>query len=274
MNRIKKYVWITILVVLCLGLLLFNNKPKIIWSSEFDSLNWLNEWDPPDYGMFGLNNVEIVQDPSGVFKSVLRVHYPKGSATPSLSEKENSPLGGVQFYSKLSEAKDSLHLRYYARFADNFLFVKGGKLPGLFGGKFVSGGKIPDGTNGFSTRLMWGHGGLGSIYAYLPTSVDFGTEIGYDNWKFKRGQWYSIEQKIKLNTPGKQNGVIQVWIDEELVVDEEHIVFRTVEDLKIEGIFFSTFFGGGDLSSSTPRDTYIDFANFAVSEDYIGAGEM
>jgi len=49
------------------------------------------------------------------------------------------------------------------------------------------------------------------------------------------------------------------------------LTLRTVDDLKIEGVIFSTFFGGGDQSWATPRDQYADFAVFAVSGGYIGA---
>jgi hypothetical protein len=65
-----------------------------------------------------------------------------------------------------------MRLSYYVRFSENFDFVKGGKLPGLFGGVGNSGGEIPDGTDGFSTRFMWRRNGdfkpQGSQYVASP----------------------------------------------------------------------------------------------------------
>jgi hypothetical protein len=71
---------------------------------------------------------------------------------------------------------------------------------------------------------------------------------------------------VTLNTPGRKDGRIRVWIDDQLVLDLTHLEFRSDGKLKIEGIFFSTFFGGHDLSWATPRTTHIDFADFAVRE--------
>jgi hypothetical protein len=45
------------------------------------------------------------------------------------------------------------------------------------------------------------------------------------------------------------------------------VQFRTVGSLRIDGLFFSTFFGGGDSSWASPVDQHADFAGFAVSTD-------
>ncbi|NET48353.1 MAG: hypothetical protein F6K09_06420, partial [Merismopedia sp. SIO2A8] len=124
--------------------------------------------------------------------------------------------------------------------------------------------KIPDGTNGFSTRFMWRKDGEGEVFAYLPNSSDFGTSIGRGSWRFQPGKWHHIEQEVVLNDPGRENGRIRVWLDGEQVLDREDLIFRSTSELKIEGIFFSTFFGGGDKSWATPKDVYIDFADFSV----------
>ena len=61
------------------------------------------------------------------------------------------------------------------------------------------------------------------------------------------------------------------WLfEEKLVLDQGNVVFRTVASLKIEGIFFCTFFGGNDPSWATPKTTHADFAKFAVGTGYIG----
>ncbi len=159
-----------------------------------------------------------------------------------------------------------MRLSYYVRFSENFDFVKGGKLPGLLGGVGNSGGEIPDGTDGFSTRFMWRRNGDGEVYAYLLTSKKDGTSIGRGNWRFKPGVWYRLEQEVILNQPGKANGRVRVWLDGRPVLDRGALTFRTTNALKIEGLFFSTFFGGGDSSWATPKDVYADFADFQVSE--------
>ncbi|HEY9669652.1 MAG TPA: hypothetical protein V6C91_22755, partial [Coleofasciculaceae cyanobacterium] len=223
-------------------------------------------WGIRKTGEWGLKNTEVMADYSDRFSKVLRVRYSAGSASPTVSRNQQAPLGGVQFFADLGmRSQDSLRLSYYVRFSKDFDFVKGGKLPGFFGGTDTDGRQIPDGTNGFSTRYMWRKNGDGEVYAYLPTSTKHGTSMGRGNWRFKRATWHHLEQEVVLNQPGQKNGRIRVWFDGKKVLDEDRLVFRTTNDLKIEGILFSTFFGGGDVSWATPKDVYADFADFSVS---------
>lgn len=236
------------------------------WSDRFEAKNWQDHWNIQEERAWGKENIEVISDPTGQFQQVLRVSYPEGSASPKVSREKERPLGGAQFYANLNiPPAEALKLSYYVRFSDNFEFVKGGKLPGLFGGTSTSGGEIPDGKNGFSTRFMWRRNGDGEVYAYLPTSKNYGTSIGRGNWQFSPGLWHHIEQEVILNNPQKKDGKIRVWVDGQQVLDKDNVTFRTTEALKIEGIFFSTFFGGGSTSWATPKDVYADFADFSVS---------
>ncbi len=237
----------------------------IIWSDKFATTDWKQPWRFRSGGSWGLENTKVTKDPSGKFSQVLRVRYPAGSASPTVARRNKAPLGGAQFFADLGMTpRDSVRLSYYLRFSDNFDYVKGGKLPGLFGGRGNSGGNIPDGTDGFSTRFMWRRNGDGEVYAYLPSSAEDGTSIGRGNWRFQPGKWYRLEQEVRLNQPGKNNGRVRVWVDGRQVLDQQGLTFRTVNQLKIEGIFFSTFFGGGNPSWATPNDVYVDFADFSV----------
>lgn len=237
-----------------------------IWESDLGQPDWIEGWEPREDKSWGLDNFEWLPVADGPFTHVLRVHYPADSASPSVSYKTEAPLGGAQFYSDLFlPAQTQLRLSYYVRFAEGFDFVRGGKLPGLFGGAGASGGNIPDGTDGFSTRLMWREDGQGEVYAYLPTSENYGTSIGRGNWQFQPGIWYKLEQEVKLNTPHLADGQIRMWVNDRLVLEQDDVSFRSTDSLQIDGIFFSTFFGGGNSSWATPQDTYIDFADFSVT---------
>jgi hypothetical protein len=221
-------------------------------------------------GDFGLENLEVRMDSE--FGEVLRVRYPEGSASPTVSEEEGAPVGGAQLYlePRSGVPADRLHLRYYVRFPKEFDYVKGGKLPGLYGGTVTGGRRSPDGTDGFSTRFMWRRNGAGEVYAYLATSEEEGTSLGRGSWRFESGEWQLIEQEVSLNEPGRPDGRIRVWLDGREVLNETNLLFRTVDTLKIEGLFFSTFFGGSDLSWATPKKTAVDFAGFKVGSDYLG----
>lgn len=203
------------------------------------------------------NAERLAANETGINEAGLRIHYPAGSSSPS-----DGPRGGAGFYntpSSLQEA-DRACLSYKVRFPGDFDFVKGGKLPGLYGGEAPSGGEKVDGESGFSMRLMWREDGKGELYPYV---VGFeGKSVGRGLWRYPVGQWVTIEQEIVLNDPKQENGVARIWIDSRPVLEQTNIVFRTTPDITIDGLMFSTFFGGTGEGWRTPRDQHVDFADF------------
>ncbi|MEU3342071.1 polysaccharide lyase [Streptomyces sp. NPDC002144] len=221
-------------------------------------------------GSFGLDRAELLPDSDPVLGRLLRVRYPARSASPSVARQYGRPQGGAQVYLELRTGPvDSLHLRYYVRFPNDFDFVKGGKLPGLYGGTVTSGRRIPDGEDGLSTRYMWRAHGAAEVYAYLPTSVAHGTSLGRGSWDWPLGSWVCVEQAVRLNRPGRLDGNVTVHVDGREVLSQNGLEFRTSDRLGIDGVLFSTFFGGSDPSWATPRAQHADFAAFAVSEQPI-----
>lgn len=117
----------------------------------------------------GNNSLQFVQDPfpnkgvpvtgdSSPSGPVLKVTYPAGSF--------NNKTGGGQFVNLWNSSTpfQSMLVSYELAFDEGFNWVKGGKLPGIKGGPDVtgcSGGKVPNGTDCFSARLMWRKNGEG-----------------------------------------------------------------------------------------------------------------
>ena len=95
---------------------------------------------------------------------MLQLFYPEGSINPA-----GWPRGGSEFYAApldVSKAS-SLTFEYKVFFPSDFEWVKGGKLPGLYGGRTgCSGGDAA--LDCFSTRLMWRAGGAGELYLVKP----------------------------------------------------------------------------------------------------------
>jgi hypothetical protein len=236
----------------------------------------LAAWFGPDFtlrsgGSFGVARTQRLAAGVAGPVPVLQVAFPAGSASNRAAATDDSTQGGAQVYLDLAAGPvDALHLRYCVRFPVGFDFVKGGKLPGLFGGWVTSGQHIPDGTNGWSTRYMWRTAGAGEVYAYLPTSVTHGTSLGRGSWRFTPGRWDCLEQAVVLNTPGQANGAVTVWLDGRQVLHVGDLRFRDTASLQVDGLFFSTFFGGGDSTWQSPTDQTAQFADFAVSAHYIG----
>lgn len=224
-----------------------------------------------EQGSFGLDRGQELAEPAAPGPKVLRVSFPQGSVSPSATREYGAPEGGMQAYLPRTDAPlDEGHLRYWVRFPDGFAFAKGGKLPGLWGGSKVSGGEQPDGDDGFSTRLMWRTGGAGEVYLYAPD--ESGTSLGRGDWTWPTGRWTCVEQHVALNTPGARDGEVTVWLDGRQVLRASDLVYRTTDELKIEGIFFSTFFGGDERDWASPQDQHADFAAFSLTPTRQGCG--
>ncbi len=93
----------------------------LIWSDKFAATDWKAPWKFRSEGTWGLQNTQVIKDPSRRFAQILRVRYPAGSASPAVSRQRNAPLGGAQFFAGLGMTpRDSLRMSYYLRFSDNF----------------------------------------------------------------------------------------------------------------------------------------------------------
>lgn len=196
----------------------------------------------------------------------MRVHIRKGSIDPASMVRRGQPRAGTGFKAGLlPPGTQAAELRYWVRFPSDFNFVRGGKLPGLYGGAGNSGGHIPTGSDGFSFRLMWLAGGRGQVYAYLPTSRQYGTSLLKGDFRFERGRWHRLRQQITLNTPGLDDGKVALWIDDRLAGEIDRLRIRDVPRLTLDGIFFDVFFGGNDDTWAAAADTHVDFAHFDVA---------
>ncbi|KAJ1305672.1 hypothetical protein OPQ81_010411 [Rhizoctonia solani] len=200
--------------------------------------------------------------------------YPEGSINPKGAIK-----GGFGCYLERGEfekAKDVL-LSYAVKFEDGFDFVKGGKLPGLYGGATpelaygCSGGRQDDRDKCFSLRLMWRAKGVGEIYTYIPNipsnhealknvppvthcNPDFGWSVARGSFYFNSGEWTTIAERVRLNDIGCANGRIQLWANGELVVDIHGLEIRVEKEVVFRGAHFQTFFGGKAQDWASTKD--------------------
>ena len=228
------------------------------------------------------------KDPTGdTNEPVMRIGYPKGAWSPG-----GSKSGGVLFfaypYKSDTITKDNpfstqgATLEYDVYIPPDFDFVKGGKLPGLAGGRSngrgCGGGNDPDLC--FSCRIMWRRDGMGEVYIYAPegkqgknfcskyqncngrefpcTVCNYkkGVSFGRGSFKFDKGKWHRISLSIVLNDPNKANGYVELQVNGRKVLSYDEMRWRTTNKVKVEAIDFASWFGGSDASWSPPRDTY------------------
>jgi hypothetical protein len=236
--------------------------------------------DPKRFGAaitYGKNNVTVSDEKVAREQEYqqLTVRFPKDSFNPS-----NDPVGGfgLRIEPRAVFPAQEAFLEYEMLVPETFNWVKGGKLPGLYWGQYgASGGKHSD--DGGSVRLMWRAGGGSEAYVYFPSDVVWDTKIaeaaapyirnkkhGDSLWrgtlKFKKNEWNKIRLYLRLNTVGKDDGVLKLRING-VELSHDRFIFRTKPDMNISGLMFSCFFGGSTKEWAAQKDEQLAFRNIS-----------
>jgi hypothetical protein len=210
----------------------------------------------------------------------LRVRILKNTNQALNDQIKLAPLnGGIE--------PDEAYFRYHLRLGDDWdPTVDGGKLPG-FAGTYGRGGwgmRHSDGSNGWSARgafmqllpdmasLPWR--GIGT-YAYTANLNDLSGVV----WGWNRGssglipknRWVAVEQFLRMNTPGVDDGALKVWIDGRLAFEKTDIRWRTTPDLHIESVWLNVYHGG---VSKPDRDLTLYIDNLVIARRPIGPGRF
>jgi len=251
--------------------------PDVWLAADFESDTWKSAW---SYVSPASRVERVARDDRLSFEPLsghaLRVNVAKG---------DNLGLDmGFDFAQKIGFEPDDVYFRYYLRFADDWRpTVDGGKLPGLSGtyGRAGWGGRPVNGTNGWSLR---GHFNRApspgnplrdritvGTYAYHADMTDkFG-----DLWSWladgvgmlERNRWYCLEQRLKINTPGKTDGIFQAWVDGALALEKLDVNVRTVPDIRIERVWMNVYHGG---TARAARDMHLYIDGVVVARRPIG----
>jgi hypothetical protein len=190
--------------------------------------------------------------------STLTALYPKGSSAPSAG----APYGGAQLCVPFAAgAATDATLTYDIRFPVGFEFVKGGKIPGMYGGVLpFSGGK--HNPNGWSMRLMWREQGMGEVYGYIANTSGYGDDWTGGGLTFQAdGKWHQLAEHIHLNSPGNADGYVTLSYNGQEYIRKSGLAITTT-NTPITGLYFSTFYGGHDATWAPSADMTVDFANF------------
>lgn len=226
----------------------------------------------------------IVAAPDG--KMAMQASYAKGTYTYS----HGSP-SGFSLYAPgpadvdISTAKEAT-FGYSIYFPEGFDFVKGGKLPGIYGGDSdaeavgCSGGRRDNGC--FSARFMFRAEGAGELYTYLPPGFDankkvcdvkpysecnptYGASVGRGSFKFATGAWTTITERVKLNDADEENGELEMFANGESVVKVTGLKLRDSDKGRMRGLQMQTFFGGSKPDFANTKDQKVYFTDFSVA---------
>jgi hypothetical protein len=188
------------------------------------------------------------------------------------------------FAREVGEEPTEAYLRYYMMFGLDWQpDVDGGKLPG-FAGTYNQGGwgrRRSDGTNGWSIRGGFARQARAASQRVAPVAIGSyayhadldGRSGAYWGWNLgptgmlDPGKWYAIEQYVRLNTPGRNDGIFRAWIDGQVVFERTDLRFRDVDALKIENAWFNVYHGG---TAKPPREMSLYLDNVVIAREYIG----
>jgi hypothetical protein len=217
---------------------------------------WKHDWPGCEFqGGISEGRVSLV---SWGDTNALRVAYAKGQIGPE--------KGGAGWRWPIGK-HDAAELRYTVRFRKDFDWVKGGKLPGLCGGPDnVSGGRPATGVNGFSARLMWRRDGRGEAYLYHKNQPErYGESLPFPaDFRFPVEKPVRVRLAVTMNTPGKRDGSVRVWIaigdaKEKPMIERSDMEWRTVDTFGVDSLYFETFHGGSDESWAPTRECWAEF---------------
>lgn len=238
----------------------FSNSPIGVYTND----TFTREWPTASWSTgIDKGRIEIEEDTASPFGKSLKVNYTKGKTGPM--------DGGAGWKLVFDRPYEELYCSYSVKFSKSFDFVLGGKLPGLTGGRGNTGGDRPNGYDGWSARMMWLSFGDIIQYVYHPDQRRrWGENMPWiksfwSQHSFIPGKWYTVEHRIKMNTPKKFDGEIEGWLNGKLVLRETDMRFRFTDSFGIDSFYFSTYFGGSGSRWAPVKNESILFDNFIIS---------
>lgn len=170
-------------------------------------------------------------------------------------------IGGIL---RLDPTPVEAWFRYYLRL-DQWNASSSGKLPGLSGLYSSSGrGCIPstESAPGWSARTMFkatgtegagtGEVRLGTYLYHLDQEGTCGDQILWDPGIVQQDRWYCIEGRVKMNTPGQNDGRVDAWVDGVHALSWPGAAFRRVgEDIGVRHLWANIYFGGSVVNATS-----------------------
>lgn len=225
---------------------------------------WKIDWNSPSWADNAYGYGKIIQQGSNKY---MDQSFVAGSF---------KAIDGYSWQTKFSQGYDELYFSYKVKFSDGFTNRSlHGKLPGLSGGTSNGGGNLPTGKDGWSARYMF-HGTAINFYLYYPDVYKLSGDakpipgkkyygrgpVLNPGFTLKTGVWYTVTQRIVMNTPGKSDGLVEGYINGKLCAVQTGLRFRDISSLKIDRIYFANFFGGSGVPPS--KTETISFDDFVV----------
>ena len=152
-------------------------------------------------------------------------------------DEDKADQNGVGFLwplGDLAKAKAAC-LSYRVFLPEGFKFTEPGYLPGLFGAADTAELDEAKPAEGFAVRMGWAQ--KGDIGAEVRSPASAGYWAGSDRTaRWPLGRWVGVEQEVALNTPGEDDGILRIWIDGALTVENTGMNLRAAERPTLTGV--------------------------------------
>lgn len=181
-----------------------------------------------------MDNARVVEasDKSAYYLQVAMMASEDGGneAAPGAS---TNGIGFVWQPQKLESARAGC-LSYRVFFHDDFSFDEPGTLPGLYAATDISQIDADELEAGFVSRLGWKKEGAPGLTIRTPAHQ--GLWLGPHKGRWPVNRWVSVEQEIILNSPGKANGQVRLWIDGALIEEKVSLDLGANGNLGLSGV--------------------------------------
>lgn len=272
MKRFGLVLMLVIVVMAGAGLLKAESAPKsdVLFRCDFESPTWFGEWGERKQDA---HTDTVASDPALKFEPL------RGKALRIKVDKDGHYGVSLEynFKKRMGSEPEEIYFRYYLRFADDWKPEQGGKLPGIGGtyGRAGWGGRPVNGRDGWSARGLFlgqkdGKTPIGFYCYHADMKGQYGSEWRWDIDRLGRlenNRWYCIEQYVRMNTPGKNDGILRGWVDGKKAFEKSDLRFRDVDTLKIETVWLNVYYGG-EWSAKSDYHVYID--DVVISRKAIG----
>ena len=237
----------------------------------------------------GLARISVVNRNGRYWLRQIFDHHTDGTRNWGLAQT------GTQFRVDLPSGDfDDIYYAYDIDIPSDMVMTRHAKFgPSLRGGpEITTGGNTADGYNGFSARAAFDSRthvgeddprfypqGTGAMYIYHvdQNNRNGDIEIAESNGEprgWSLGQTTRVQVRVKMNTPetsqgrgnGRNDGILQVWYDGELVIDERDMRWRHDDDIHVDNFFYSASYGGSDDSFATVKRETVWFSDMAISD--------
>jgi hypothetical protein len=208
-----------------------------------------------------IENVDVVRPTDSRIPFAMRISLRNGPASTGGSTVAR-PGMAFPWQPRSVENQTATCLSYQLFFHGDLEFHSGGTLPGIQGSD-----RSQQSQDGFATHVAWQQDGLAGVSLSLTANGETQTmALGSSPaFTFPRGRWVRVDEEVVLNAPGRDDGVLRIWVDGALAIDRRDIGYRRTPEVTISGVAADVFYGGADTTTWAPADTKIWVSPFAVS---------